>query len=249
MDRDAIEIFKERFLKIKSLGYVKSRRHHDTGIGKTFEDLMVIDENNRPIPDFMGLEIKTQRFQSVSYITLTTKSPDYPHNANNYLVSNYGYEDAHFSHINILHTSMFHNKHNTCKGTWGFRLEVDKKQEKIFIRIKDCSTNKIEPNEIYYEFKTLENIIVNKLQNIVYITAQKRKTEYGEEFFYTKATLLTGINLDKIITLIESDIIMYDIRIGVYRSGPNLGKPHDHGSGFRIKRDNLNKLFAIEMIE
>ena len=28
----------------------------------------------------------------------------------------------------------------------------------------------------------------------------------------------------------------YDIRLGVYRTGKNAGKPHDHGSAFRLTR-------------
>jgi len=38
---------------------------------------------------------------------------------------------------------------------------------------------------------------------------------------------------------------MYDIRLGVYQSGKNIGKPHDHGSGLRIKKDSLGKAFNI----
>lgn len=33
-------------------------------------------------------------------------------------------------------------------------------------------------------------------------------------------------------------------RIGSYKSGRNIGKPHDHGSGFRIKEYNICKLYA-----
>ena len=36
---------------------------------------------------------------------------------------------------------------------------------------------------------------------------------------------------------------MFDIRIGVYQTGKYKGKPHDHGSGFRIKPENLKELY------
>jgi hypothetical protein len=32
---------------------------------------------------------------------------------------------------------------------------------------------------------------------------------------------------------------MFDIRIGVYKTGKHSGKAHDHGSGFRIQKDKL----------
>jgi hypothetical protein len=40
--------------------------------------------------------------------------------------------------------------------------------------------------------------------------------------------------------LLQEGKIMYDIRIGSYPSG----KSHDHGSGFRILPQSLDKLFA-----
>jgi len=36
---------------------------------------------------------------------------------------------------------------------------------------------------------------------------------------------------------------MVDIRIGTYKSGSNMGKPHDHGTGFRVKKEFLDKLY------
>ena len=36
---------------------------------------------------------------------------------------------------------------------------------------------------------------------------------------------------------------MFDIRMGSYKTGRMKGKPHDHGSGFRVKRENLKDLF------
>lgn len=241
--------FKKRFLEIKSMGFVSSRRHHDTGIGKTFEDLMGVDENNLPLPDFGGIEIKTQRAFSSSYITLTTKSPDFPRSANAYLKDTYGYPDPKFPSVSVLHTSFFHSDFNTLKGLWGFKLEVDKSEEKIFIRVKTLKTNIIEDVDIYYNFSTIENIIAKKLKKVVFITAQTKSTPDAEKFYFTKAILLTDFTLDKFINLIRTDNIMYDIRIGVYKSGKNIGKPHDHGSGFRIKKENLDLGFTVTVIQ
>jgi hypothetical protein len=36
---------------------------------------------------------------------------------------------------------------------------------------------------------------------------------------------------------------MFDIRIGVHNSGKNIGRTHDHGSGFRVKKENVSELF------
>lgn len=245
----SIDLFRERFREIKSMGFVRSRRSHDTGIGKTFEDLMGIDENNDPIPDFMGLEIKTQRAFSSSYITLTTKSPDFPTRANGYLVSNYGYPDQKMPEGNVLHTSFFHNSFNRLRDLWGFRLHVDRNEEKIYILVKDYRSGTVIDDDIYYNFSTLEGIIEKKLKKIAFVTARSRKASEGEEFHFQRVVLLTGFTLEKLLNLIESDYIMYDIRIGLYRSGRNVGRIHDHGSGFRIHRRNLDRGFMITQVE
>ena len=48
------ELIINEFNRIKALGYLKSRRTHNTGIGKTFEDYLGVDENNNKAPDFAG---------------------------------------------------------------------------------------------------------------------------------------------------------------------------------------------------
>ncbi len=94
----------------------------------------------------------------------------------------------------------------------------------------------------------MKDIIEKKCKYIAYISAED-KVENGKEFFnFKKAVLLTGLTFDKFIVLVNGGIIVYDIRIGVYRSGKNLGKTHDHGSGFRVLKNNLSTVFDIEEI-
>ncbi len=141
-------IIKE-FRRIKKLGFVKSRRRSNTGIGKTFEDYIGVEENNIDKPDFAGYEIKAHREISSSYVTLFTKAPSFPKGANTYL-----------------------------------------------------------------------------------------KDTYGTPSF------------TKFLNMIDKGLIMYDIRIGSYKTGKNIGKTHDHGSGFRILEKNLKTLYsASESVE
>ena len=41
------------------------------------------------------------------------------------------------------------------------------------------------------------------------------------------------------IASLEDGELFIDIRIGVYSSGRNIGRTHDHGTAFRIKLDKL----------
>ncbi len=72
---ETFEEFVERLREIKQMGYIETHRSGNTGIGKTLEDLLEIEENNIPGPDAVGVELKAMRRDSRSLTTLFTKEP------------------------------------------------------------------------------------------------------------------------------------------------------------------------------
>lgn len=246
MDDKVIEGFKKDFLVIKEKGWVPSNRTHDTGIGKTFEDLMGIVENNNFLADYKSvLELKSSREFAQAMVTLFTDAPTFPKKVNSILREKYGQIDSEFG-VKTIHTTFSAIKFNTFVEKYGFKLEVDEANKKIFIKIKDLQSNKLDELEIYYLFEDLREIIEKKCKYIAYIKAQSKK-ENGKEFFkFNNAALLSGLTFKKFIDCVKNGLIVYDIRLGVYKSGKNKGKPHDHGSGFRVMKNNLDKIFKIE---
>lgn len=241
-----IEKFKKDFLKIRDYGFVPSNRTHNTGIGKTFEDLVGVSENNIQEVDYEGLiEIKSARELSVSMVTLFTKSPTYPEGANTYLRENYGYVDPTHPPLRILHTTISALNFNTCKQEFGFKLEVDDKSEKIHLRIKNLIKDEVIDDNIYYSFDELRNIVEKKCRVIAFINAEHKKVGDKEHFKFKDAKLLTGLTFEKFIEFVRDGTITYDIRIGVYKSGKQRGKTHDHGSGFRIQKRSISRAFEI----
>ena len=106
-----IEKFKRDFKEIKEKGFVESHRAHDTGIGKTFEDLVKVKENNKQEVDYLNeLELKSSREFSGSMVTLFTKSPSHPPSANTLLRLKFGKNE---NGLKILHTTVHGNKFNT----------------------------------------------------------------------------------------------------------------------------------------
>ena len=86
--------FEEFLVKIKeieNMGYIKSHRLGDTGIGKTLEDVLGLVENNIAGPDFSVYELKSGRKDSSSMLTLFTKAP-MPSGANKELLRVFGYQ-------------------------------------------------------------------------------------------------------------------------------------------------------------
>ena len=246
---DILIKFKEDFIKIKKMGWVPSHRSHNTGIGKTFEDIIGVKENNFQLVDYMGaLELKSQRDFTGSMITLFTKSPDYPPNANTFLRMTYGVNLDKDPTMKIIHSTVSGSKYNTYKGKIGFKLDVNEKENKIFLLVKNLEDGKTINNSIYYRYDTLQPLVETKCRNIAYIEAES-KNEAGQEYFkYNTAVLLTNCTFKKFIEAIKKGIILYDIRIGEYKSGKNIGKTHDHGSGFRIKKANIELVFSKSFI-
>ncbi len=236
-----LELFIRDFNKVRDLGFVPSRRSNSTGIGKTFEDLIGVVENNAKEPDLHGFEIKSHRNLSESYITLFTKSPTIPKGANTYLRENYGSCDKEHPEIKVLHTSIFHGKFNTHIAGAKFSLEIDWPDKKLYIVVE--KNNGELDKSVYYSFDSLQKALT-KLQNLAFVSADTKQDNGIEKFHFNKATIFSEFKgLEFFLNMLEEGLIMYDVRIGAYKTGIKKGKTHDHGSGFRIKRENMHILY------
>lgn len=240
----------ESFKKVAGLGFVESNRSHNTGIGKTFEDYLGVVENNDRLPDFEGYEVKTKRETSNSFSTLFTKSPSHPAGVNSYLRDTYGSPYPENPRMKRLHTSMFAHHGNTCNGTYSFRLVNDRGARKVKIAVSSLSDGRLIDDSVFYTYEDLDFALKNKLKNLFFVFAAcKNDEESGKELFhFASAEIYETPSLENFLTLLDEGKIMYDIRIGSYKSGRNIGKPHDHGSGFRIRPVELVELYAHKEI-
>src|SRR3989338_133028 len=124
MEDGVISGFKRDFLVVKEKGWIPSNRFHDTGIGKTFEDLIGIVENNNSLADYQGiLELKSSRELSENMVTLFTKSPFFPKRANAILRERYGKPDEEVEGMKTLRTTASALKFNSFVDKSGFKLE------------------------------------------------------------------------------------------------------------------------------
>lgn len=212
------------------MGYIKTHRAGNTGIGKTLEDLLEIKENNIPGPNAAMIELKSARKNVTSMLTLFTKSP-LPPKANSILLSNYGYLSARGNRKKELHTTVNAKEFNKLRGETGFKIAIKNKRVNI-INSK---------NEIlgYWNKETLRESFERKLPKLLYVKAEIRGKGVNEEFWFKEAWLLSGFNFENFLRLLKQGIILVDIRIGQY---PN-GSPHDHRTGFRVLPDKLDLCF------
>jgi hypothetical protein len=224
-----IQELKKKLEEIQAMGFIKTHRAHNTGIGKTLEDLLGIAENNIRLPDVGDIEIKAKRIDSNSMLTLATKAPK-PRGVNKKLFESYKYLDD----------EGYYNLHSTVYGSkvnpQGFRINYH--EGKLFLE------NKLNI-EAYWDENIFKDVLVSKSNKILLVFGNaKGETKSGnEQFHYVEAYLLHGLNANKFHAAITNNYIKVDIRIGVYRSGKNKGKYHDHGTGFRMKKQDVLTLY------
>jgi hypothetical protein len=228
MQKRTLAQVKTALTKLSKKGWIKSNRKHNTGIGKTLEDYLKIKENNIALPDFGVMELKSQRMNTISMMTLFTKSPEGITNSE--IRSRFGYPDAEFPNIKILHQTISSGK----KNSMGFQVTIDKKQGKLLLLKKGRYVG-------YYSLAFLRKKAIEKIgDGLILVRAETKKIRGHEYFHYKDAYILKDIDPTKFLAHSR-----YDIRLGVYHSGIKAGQPHDHGSAFRLTERSLPLLFRI----
>jgi len=243
--------FVRKIQQIKQMDYVQSHRSGPTGIGKTLEDLLEITENNIAGPDFSVFELKSARKDSSSMLTLFTKAP-MPNGVNRKLLEVFGYlqrkrpvdhkqlsltgEEIDNSKVPLhekeLHSTVDANKPNSQ----GLKLEI--KGDRLYIG----NTKSV---EAYYDNNTLRQAFEKKYHKLIYVLADHKKERGKEYFWFNEAYLLDGFSFERFSELVEEGKLKVDIRLGHYSDG----RPHDHGTGFRILPKYLPQCFeTIERI-
>jgi len=215
---------------IKKMGYIKTHRAGTTGVGKTLEDLLGIEENNIPGPNAAMIELKSARKNTSSMLTLFTKSP-LPRKANSILLQRFGYKSACGNERKELHTTVNVIDFNRLRGKPAFKLAIQSGR----INLINVQSEVLG----YWDKETLQKYFERKLPKLLYVKADARGRGSDEEFWFNEAWLLSGFNFDNFLKLLKGRTILVDIRIGQY---PN-GRPHDHGTGFRILPAKLDLCF------
>ena len=228
MQKRTLKQITKSLKELSEKGWIKSNRKHNTGIGKTLEDHLGIKENNIALPDFGVMKLKSQRINTISMMTLFTKSPNGITNAE--IRKRFGYPDKEFPKIKILHQTIFGGRRNAM----GFQATIDESEGKLLILKKGKLLG-------HYDLEFLRKKAVEKIGNcLILVRAETKKIRGHEYFHYKDAYLLKEIDPTKFLAHSK-----YDIRLGVYHSGAKTGQPHDHGSAFRLTEKALPLLFKI----
>jgi hypothetical protein len=251
-----IEILSKEELieKLKSIcnqGWVKSVKSPGNAgaVGNTIEVLLGIKENNLPIPNAAEWELKAQRKNTTSLTTLfhMEPSPQAVGIVSNILLPKYGW-----AHKSIKNEMSFRSTTSNKYTDRGFKVVVDKEQEKVLI---DFNTQKVDKTkhpewlksvekriglkqinpQPYWGFKDLNYKAGTKLKNTFYIIADSKREKGKEWFKYEEIIMLTNYEFDKFLTCLENGTILVDFDARTH---------HNHGTKFRIKQNNWPSLYS-----
>ena len=219
-----IDEFINRFNKIKEMGFIKSLRKGPTGIGKTLETYLGIEENNINLPDLEGAELKAHRDNSENMITLFTFNRGAwvmnPLDA----VKKYGSMDVN-GRLGLYFTMSF------TQNSAGLFLYAD--EEAVSVRHIDGSIL------VRWKFTDLQEQFTNKLPALVMAYARSETRGDDEYFEFYKAVLLKGTSKDILKESIKNGIILIDLRL--HDKGTMA---RNHGTGFRVYERNLPLIFS-----
>lgn len=236
-----LDDFVKKFTKITEMGWIKTHRAGPTGIGKTLEDLLEIEENNVDGPDFGDYELKAKRTNDNSMLTLFTKTPN-PPKVNSVLLDTYGYvSDTYENGEKVLHSTL-NAKDYASLGNTGKALKIK------------CSSNRISivddlgKESAYWDAAALEQAFLKKYKyRLIHAFADSQFNGYNksdEVFKFHTAWELYDFSFENMISLLREGVLKVDIRIGQYPDG----SPHDHGTGFRIQEQYLDRMFRSKNV-
>jgi hypothetical protein len=245
----------EELQKIRELGWIANARHGNVGgVGNTLEDLLGIEENNLPIPNAAEWELKCQRTNTTSLITLfhMEPSPRAFRFIPRILLPFYGWPHQEAGgKFGKKEMSFRQTISGLQRSDRGFMVIVDRSQRKILISFdanavdarhnnwlasvnESVGLGELNPQP-YWGFDDLRNKAGTKLLNCFYVQAETKREGRQELFRYSKILILQEFNIDGLLEGIERGYVYVDFDA---RTG------HNHGTKFRLRQDKLPLLYS-----
>jgi hypothetical protein len=246
--KEEFKKLKEEFKKISCMGWIKSDSKNTSSAGCKLEQLMNIKSGKFEIPDYNGIEIKTKKLFSKSYIKLFNATPDGKYLfETKRLRDKYGYPDSKLKDVKVFNGSVSAEKLSKIGSIYSYKLRVDRKDKKIYLTIYNKKGNIID-EDTYWTFNLLEEKLLRKLQLLAVIDVLYKKENVNDYYCYNDVTFYKLRGFETFIDLVEKGFIRVTFKISIFRSGNRYKEMHDHGTCFEIKEENLKRLYEIVKI-
>ncbi|MDY6294020.1 MAG: MvaI/BcnI family restriction endonuclease [Bacteroidales bacterium] len=254
----------ERFREIYSQGWVLNYRgNNDGAVGNILEDLLGIPENNLPIPNAAEWELKAQRAETTSLLTMFHMEPS-PRALSivpSILLLKYGWTHSKAGLKYPIDEMSFRATLNARNfSDRGFKVNVNDAQRRVEImfdssvaaerhndwlkcvkeRVSNLDNFEVAP---YWGFDDLFHKAGTKLTNCFYVRAEQKVEMEGRKrkvyFLYNYVLKLSQFDQDRFIDAIRQGKIYVDFDA---RTG------HNHGTKFRINYNDIPSLYKFSEV-
>lgn len=233
----------EKYKIINKMGYIKAITNNNNSAGITLEKLLNCTGGDFCIPDFKDIEIKALRNNQNASFDLFNSAPDGSYfYSTKWLAEKYGYPDKDYPSIRVFKGDVFSNKFNSIGLYYKFKLKTDYKRKKIVLEIYNKKYVLLN-NDIYWDFDTLKFKLNSKIQKLAIFTTEKNIFDSDLYFKYINLEMFEVKDFETFLELLEKGYIYISFKTGINKSGPYIGKFRDHGTSFKISKNNLEKLF------
>ena len=249
------ETLQNHLREIRAGGWVETtHRGNDGGVGNTLEDLLGLEENNLPLPNAGEWEIKGQRADTTSLITLFHMEPSpralrfvpriflplygWPHSE-----AGSKYPPKEMSFRQTLTAGVTTSRGFTVVvNRHAGRIEISFDSSRVDISKHGGWLSSVERRiglaeldpQPYWGFDDLFHKAGTKLNKTLYAIAERRRAGRTEYFRYSKFLMLEDFQRERFVEAIGRGDVLVDCDA---RTG------HNHGTKFRLRQNKYPNLY------
>ena len=237
------KILLKKFDNIYNQGLITSGSNLKNGAGITFEKLLGETGGDFCYPDFKGIEIKVIRSYTDATIDLLSITPESKYLfTTQWLTEKYGYPDSSFTHKKCLKGDVYCNEAKQIGRNYKFKLKINRNEKKILLQVYTRGGFFLN-EDVFWLFDDIKKRIETKLNKMAVISHHRYSRKNIYYYTYDKIELYTLKSFDNFINMIENGKVCISFKTGYYKSGKYIGKFHDHGTSFKINKENLPLVF------
>lgn len=243
--KSSIQKLLKEFYLIQCRGWVKNTGSGKSSAGTTLEHLLGKQEDSLPLPDYLGIELKTKLITSKYDVRLFSAVLDNEPDLMNQLWemcswkrTRSGGSRALYDNINAIQYSNTHRK-------YAFKMHVNYEKECVELLLYNNWNNKNVDINMSWSFRELKQRLKVKLSYMALVHAEKfvNKETKEEKFKYLDMTIYKLKSFDTFLKLLEEGIINVDLKMYLYNEPERQDKFRNRETTFCISQENLTLLF------
>ena len=230
------------FYKIQCMNWIPNKSNGTGSAGRTLEILLNKPADKNILPDYHGIELKTQVEGSKYPLRLFSMAFDNKPMEMRRLLKICGYPDKKKPNFKVFQITVG-GKTNTYVGfSRSYKLVVDYAHKVVRLYIFDSKQMVID-NTMSWSFSQLQSRLEHKLLYMAHIKVKKWNLHDKVYFKFETIQFYHLRDFDIFLYLIETGTISVTFKLGYYKSGDHYGEIYDHGTTFEIRSSNIDDLF------